>query len=61
VGKALGRQLGVAAVPSFVLFRNGIRYGVVSTSKLPSDRLEKAISGLESGKDFDPSLEEGDD
>eukprot|EP00804_Cyclotella_cryptica_P031004 CCRYP_013590-RA/>CCRYP_013590-RA protein AED:0.06 eAED:0.06 QI:960/1/1/1/0.66/0.75/4/33/331 len=60
-GKALGRQLGVAAVPSFVLFRKGIRYGVVSTSKLPSDRLEKAISGMESGKDFDTSLQEGDD
>ena len=59
-GKALGRQLGVVAVPSFVLFRNGIRYGAVSTSKLPSDRLDKAIEDLEAGKDFDTSLEDED-
>lgn len=58
VGKALGKQLGIVAVPSFVLFRNGIRYGAVSTSKLPSDRLDKAIRDLEAGKDFDTSLEE---
>lgn len=61
VGKALGRQLGVDAVPSFVLFRNGIRYGAVSTSKLPSDKLTKAIVDLEAGKDFDLSLQEDDD
>ncbi len=60
-GKALGRQLGVDAVPSFVLFRNGIRYGAVSTSKLPSDKLTKAIVDLEAGKDFDLSLQEDDD
>ena len=57
-GKALGRQLGVEAVPSFVLFRNGVRYGAVSTSRLPSDRLDRAIQGLVEGDDFDPSLEE---
>mmetsp|Transcript_27733 Transcript_27733/g.53711 ORF Transcript_27733/g.53711 Transcript_27733/m.53711 type:complete len:612 (+) Transcript_27733:160-1995(+) len=60
-GKALGRQLGVDAVPSFVLFRNGIRYGAVSTSKLPSEKLTKAIVDLEAGKDFDLSLQEDDD
>lgn len=59
-GKMLGRQLGVVAVPAFVLFRDGIRYGAVSTSKLPSDRLDKAIRDLEAGEDFDTSLEEGD-
>ena len=59
-GKILGRQLGVVAVPAFVLFRDGIRYGAVSTSKLPSDRLSKAIRDLENGEDFDTSLEEGD-
>ena len=58
VGKALGKQLGIVAVPSFVLFRNGVRYGAVSTSKLPSDRLNKAIRDLEAGKDFDTSLED---
>ena len=59
-GKILGRQLGVVAVPAFVLFRDGIRYGSVSTSRLPSDRLDKAIKDLEAGEDFDTSLEEGD-
>jgi hypothetical protein len=59
-GKMLGRQLGVVAVPAFVLFRDGIRYGAVSTSKLPSDRLDKAIRDLKAGEDFDTSLEEGD-
>lgn len=57
-GKALGRQLGVESVPSFVLFRNGVRYGAVSTSRLPSDRLDRAIQALVEGDDFDPSLEE---
>lgn len=61
VGKALGRQLGVIAVPSFVLFKDGVRYGAVSTSKLPSDRLDKAIADLEAGREFDPSLEEDTD
>jgi thiol-disulfide isomerase/thioredoxin len=58
IGKALGKQLGVVSVPSFVLFRNGVRYGAVATSKLPSDRLDQAIQDLVEGKDFDPSLEE---
>mmetsp|Transcript_25479 Transcript_25479/g.61249 ORF Transcript_25479/g.61249 Transcript_25479/m.61249 type:complete len:574 (+) Transcript_25479:88-1809(+) len=57
-GKALGKQLGVVAVPSFVLFRNGARFGAVSASKLPSDRLDKAIKDLEAGVEFDTSLEE---
>lgn len=57
-GKALGKQLGIVSVPSFVLFRNGVRYGAVSSSKLPSDRLDKAIRDLEAGEDFDVSLEE---
>ncbi len=61
VGKMLGKQLGIVAVPSFVLFRDGLRYGAVSTSKLPSDRLDQAIRDLEAGKDFDPSLEEEED
>lgn len=61
VGKALGKSLGLISVPSFVLFRNGVRYGAVQTSKLPSDRLQKAINDLESGRDFDPACEVGDD
>ena len=59
-GKALGRQLGVQSVPSFVLFRNGVRYGAVSASKLPSQRLDQALSDLMEGKEFDPSLEESE-
>jgi hypothetical protein len=61
VGRALGKQLGIVAVPSFVLFRNGVRYGAIFTSKLPSDQLDKAISDLEAGRDFDTSLEEEED
>ena len=57
-GRALGKQLGIVAVPSFVLFRNGLRYGAVFTSKLPNDRLDQAIRDMEAGKDFDVSLEE---
>jgi len=57
-GRALGKQLGIVAVPSFVLFRNGLRYGAVFTSKLPNDRLDQAIRDMEAGKDFDTSLEE---
>mmetsp|Transcript_38440 Transcript_38440/g.70511 ORF Transcript_38440/g.70511 Transcript_38440/m.70511 type:complete len:80 (-) Transcript_38440:348-587(-) len=45
-GKALGKQLGIVAVPSFVLFRNGVRYGAVSMSKFPPDRLNKVIRDL---------------
>lgn len=61
IGKALGKQLGVASVPSFVLFRNGVRYGAVSASKLPSKRLDQALSDLVEGKDFDSRLEEGEE
>mmetsp|Transcript_23009 Transcript_23009/g.49798 ORF Transcript_23009/g.49798 Transcript_23009/m.49798 type:complete len:572 (+) Transcript_23009:141-1856(+) len=61
VGKALGKQLGIVAVPTFVLFRNGVRFGAVSASKLPSDRLDKAIYDLKAGEEFDTSLEEEDD
>jgi len=60
-GKALGKQLGVISVPSFVLFRKGIRYGAVATAKLPSDRLGKAIRDLEAGEDFDTALEDEED
>jgi len=61
VGKTLAASLGIESAPTFVLFKSGVRYGTVQTSKLPSDRLQKAISDLEAGKDFDPSCEYGDD
>jgi len=37
---------------------SSLRYGAVSTSRLPSDGLDRAIQGLVEGDDFDPSLEE---
>ena len=61
MGKELDKRLGVVAVPSFVLYRNGVRYGAVQASKLPSDKLDKAIRDLDAGEDFDTSLEEDDD
>ena len=56
-GKALGRFLGVEAVPAFVLFKNGERFGSpLSTSKLPSRKIDRAIQLLESGAEWDPSI-----
>ncbi|KAL3802561.1 hypothetical protein ACHAW5_010954 [Stephanodiscus triporus] len=52
-----GNNLGLLPFVA-CLFHNGIRYGAVFTSKLPSDRLDKAIRDLEAGEDFDTSLEE---
>lgn len=60
-GKALGKQLGIVSVPSFVFFRNGVRYGAVSSSKLPSSRFDRALQDLEAGEDFDTALEEEDE
>jgi len=58
VGKTLGKQLGIISVPSFVLFRKGVRYGAVSATKLPSEKLDRAIQLCVTGADFDPSLED---
>jgi thiol-disulfide isomerase/thioredoxin len=56
-GKELGRELEVDAVPSFVLFRNGERYGTpLSVSRLPSRKIDRALELLESGADWDPSV-----
>eukprot|EP00980_Cylindrotheca_fusiformis_P019384 scaffold6661_cov109-Cylindrotheca_fusiformis.AAC.4 len=56
-GKKLGRVLQVDAVPSFVLFRNGKRFGSpLSVSDLPSKKIGRALALLESGKDWDPSV-----
>jgi hypothetical protein len=56
-GKELGRFLEVDAVPAFVLFRDGKRYGSpLSVSRLPSKKIERAIELLESGADWDPSI-----
>ncbi|EEC44592.1 predicted protein [Phaeodactylum tricornutum CCAP 1055/1] len=50
VGKALGRALQVDAVPAFVLFRKGERFGsVLSISRLPSAKLDAAVRMLRDG------------
>jgi len=54
IGKALGKSLGINAVPAFVLFRDGVRYGTpLSVSKIPSKKLEMALDYLASGAEWD--------
>ena len=56
-GKQLGRNLEIEAVPAFVLFRKGQRFGSpLSVSNLPSKKIERALELLESGSDWDPSI-----
>ena len=56
-GKELGRFLGVEAVPVFVLFRAGERFGTpLSTNKLPSKKIDAALELLESGRPWDARL-----
>jgi len=53
-GKAIGRALEVDAVPTFVMFRKGKRYGdPISVKRLPSKTLQKAIYYLTSGLEWD--------
>ena len=58
---ALDKELGVVSIPLFVLFRNGVWYGAISTSKLPWDRLNMVIRALGACENFDTSLEEEED
>ena len=54
VGKDLSRLLKVDAVPAFILFRDGRRFGpTLSISRIPSKKLSAAIDMLESGMDWD--------
>ncbi|KAL7564061.1 hypothetical protein ACA910_006964 [Epithemia clementina (nom. ined.)] len=56
-GKLLGRALGVDAVPAFIFYKNGQRYGEpLSVTKLPSEKLEKAIEYLKEGKPWDDQI-----
>jgi hypothetical protein len=56
-GKELGRYLEVEAVPAFILFRKGARYGsALSVSKLPSKKIDRALQLLESGAEWDPDV-----
>ena len=53
-GKRISRLLGVDAVPAFVLFQDGKRYGdTLSISKLPSKKLDLALEFMKSGKKWD--------
>lgn len=53
-GKELSKLLAVNAVPMFVLFRKGERFGKpLSINKLPSKKLELALSFLTSGSEWD--------
>jgi hypothetical protein len=56
-GKQLGAFLEVDAVPAFVLFRKGKQFGIpLSTSTLPSNKIDRALRLLESDDDWDPSI-----
>ena len=57
VGKELGRKLGVSAVPTFVLFAKGQRYGKpLGITRLPSPKLELALQYLQEGKAWDDEV-----
>lgn len=57
IGKELGRTLEVESVPSFVLFRDGKRFGQpLGISRLPSKPLQKALELLRTGQPWDDSL-----
>jgi thiol-disulfide isomerase/thioredoxin len=47
IGKVLSRKLDIDAVPSFLLFRNGERFGPpLSVTKIPSPKLDLAVSWI---------------
>lgn len=53
-GKELSRVLGVDAVPAFVFFRNGQRFGkTLSITRIPSKKLNLALSLLSGDKRWD--------
>lgn len=57
LGKPLGKFLDIDAVPSFILYRKGQRFGIpLSVSRLPSDRINRALELLVSGEEWDDSI-----
>ncbi len=55
--KQLTFTLQIDSVPTFILFRKGERYGEpLGVTKLPSVKLDRAIEGLKTGKDWDPKI-----
>lgn len=56
-GKELGRALNIDAVPSFLFFKKGRRYGKsMSISRLPSKKLEMAIEYLQQDKPWNEDI-----
>jgi len=56
-GKQITYSLQVEYVPTFILFRNGTRYGdPIGALKLPHEKLDLAIEYLTSGKEWDPVM-----
>lgn len=61
-GKQLSFSLQVDAVPAFILFRDGERYGTpLGATRLPSKELDLAIEYLKSGKEWDPEVFKDDE
>jgi thiol-disulfide isomerase/thioredoxin len=58
VGKDMGRALGIETVPTFILYKNGRRYGtpITSITRLPSKKLELAIDSMQNNIAWDKSL-----
>ena len=55
--KQLTFTLQIDSVPTMVLFRKGERYGeAFGVTKLPSVKLNRAIEGLKTGKEWDPEI-----
>jgi thiol-disulfide isomerase/thioredoxin len=49
IGKDIGRALGIDTVPTFILYKNGRRYGtpITSITRLPSKKLESVIDAMQ--------------
>ena len=60
-GKKLAKLVSVRAVPSFVFVREGKILGQIYASKLPNEKVKKAMGLLESGAEWDESLVDDDD
>jgi thiol-disulfide isomerase/thioredoxin len=58
IGKDIGRALGIETVPTFILYKNGRRYGtpITSITRLPSKKLEVAIYSMQNDISWDNSL-----
>lgn len=55
-GKELGKELDVNAVPAFVLFRKGERFGkALNVSRLPHPQLDLALQYLKERQEWDDS------